>query len=233
MSEIKLTIAGEAHLRFAEEICTMMELAAQQRGTGIAKRSPLYISAKMMEGKAVIAVRDDKPVGFCYIETWGHGKYVANSGLIVHPDFRNTGLARNIKAEIFKLSRKKFPEAKIFGITTSLAVMKINSDLGYKPVTFSELTTDEDFWKGCQSCRNYDILTRTNRSHCLCTGMMFDPNKKVKPDAQKLTKEERWEKFKRFIKLDGLKEGAGRLRQKIKNKSNNLKSNTLSWLPKI
>ena len=233
MSEIKITIAGEAHLHFAEEICTMMEQAAQQRGTGIAKRSPLYVSAKMMEGKAVIAIADNQPVGFCYIETWGHGKYVANSGLIVHPDFRNTGLARDIKAEIFKLSRKKFPESKIFGITTSLAVMKINSDLGYKPVTFSELTTDEDFWKGCQSCRNYDILTRTDRSHCLCTGMMFDPSKPSKPVNKKLTKEERWEKFKRFMKFQGIKDGADRLRQKIKNKSDNLKSNKSSWLSKI
>lgn len=233
MSETQITIAGEAHLHFAEEICTMMEQAAQQRGTGIAKRSPLYITAKMMEGKAVIALNNDAPVGFCYIETWGHGKYVANSGLIVHPDHRKTGLAKNIKAEAFKLSRKKFPEAKIFGITTSMAVMKINSDLGYKPVTFSELTTDDDFWKGCQSCRNYDILMRTNRSHCLCTGMLFDPAQQPKPEAQKVTKEERWEKFKRFIKFEGLREGAGRLRQKIKNKSNNFKSNNQSWLSKI
>lgn len=231
MSEIKILIAGEAHLHFAEEICSMMEQAAQQRGTGIAKRSPLYVSAKMMEGKAVIAIANEQPVGFCYIETWGHGKYVANSGLIVHSDYRNTGLARKIKAEIFKLSRKKFPEAKIFGITTSLAVMKINSDLGYKPVTFSELTTDEDFWKGCQSCRNYDILTRTNRSHCLCTGMMFDPAQKSR--AQKINNEERWDKFKRFIKLEGLRESAGRLRQKIKNKSNNLISSKKTWLSKI
>ncbi|ELR69615.1 hypothetical protein C900_04840 [Fulvivirga imtechensis AK7] len=231
MSEItQLTIAGEAHLHFAEEICTMMEQAAQQRGTGIAKRSPLYVSAKMLEGKAVIAISNGRPVGFCYIETWGHGMYVANSGLIVHPDFRNTGLARRIKEEIFKLSRKTFPEAKIFGITTSLAVMKINSDLGYKPVTFSELTTDEDFWKGCQSCRNYDILTRTDRSHCLCTGMLYDPDKKPKVEAQKPSKEERWERFKRFMKFEGFKEGADRLRQKIKNKSNNLKSNKSSWL---
>lgn len=233
MSETQITIAGEAHLHFAEEICSMMEQAAQQRGTGIAKRSPLYITAKMMEGKAVIAINNNTPVGFCYIETWGHAKYVANSGLIVHSDHRKTGLAKNIKAEAFKLSRKKFPEAKIFGITTSMAVMKINSDLGYKPVTFSELTTDEDFWKGCQSCQNYDILTRTNRSHCLCTGMMFDPAQKPKPEVQKVTKEERWEKFKRFIKFEGLREGADRLRQKIKNKSNNFKSNNKSWLSKI
>ena len=201
MSEIHLTVAGEAHLCFAQEICTLMEQAAQQRGTGIAKRSPLYISAKMMEGKAIIAIANGRPAGFCYIETWGHGKYVANSGLIVHPDFRNTGLAKRIKDEIFKLSRKKFPEAKIFGITTSLAVMKINSDLGYKPVTFSELTTDEDFWKGCQSCVNYDILTRTQRSHCLCTGMLYNPEKASKSSIQSSTRDERWQKFKRSIDI--------------------------------
>jgi hypothetical protein len=50
--------------------------------------------------------------------------------------------------------------------------MKINSELGYRPVTFSELTQDEDFWKGCQSCPNYDILLRCNHRMCLCTGML-------------------------------------------------------------
>ena len=88
--------------------------------------------------------------------------------------FRGAGLAMKIKEEAFQLSRKIFPEAKMFGLTTSLAVMKINSAIGYKPVTFSELTDDDQFWKGCQSCAYYDILFRTNRTHCLCTAMLYD-----------------------------------------------------------
>ena len=64
--------------------------------------------------------------------------------------------------------------------------MKINADLGYRPVTFSELTTDDEFWKGCQSCPNYDILTRNQRSNCLCTAMLLDPNRKP---AEKKTQE--------------------------------------------
>lgn len=200
--DVKIMGANEQHVQFAEEICNMMAEAAQQRGTGIAKRSPEYIETKIIEGKAIIAIQNNRPVGFCYIETWGHGKYVANSGLIVHPDFRGSGLAKRIKEEIFKLSLKKFPDSKIFGITTSLAVMKINSNLGYKPVTFSELTDDEAFWKGCQSCKNYDILTRTERSHCLCTGMLYDPSKQ-NTSPKKLTKEERWQKFKSRLTFKG------------------------------
>ena len=134
----------------------------------------------MLEGKAVIALTlAGAWAGFCYIETWEHGKYVANSGLIVHPDYRQSGLAREIKNKIFELSRKKFPEAKIFGLTTGLAVMKINSDLGYEPVTYSELTSDEDFWKGCRSCVNFEILTEKDRKNCLCTAMLYDPLEKV------------------------------------------------------
>lgn len=53
--------------------------------------------------------------------------------------------------------------------------MKLNSRMGYKPVTFSELTDDEEFWRGCEGCRNYDILQRNNRRMCLCTGMLYDP----------------------------------------------------------
>jgi len=176
-----VTVADEQHLMFAEEICLHMEESAKARGTGIAKRSPDYIKLKMQQGKSVIALTEDgKFAGFCYIETWGHGNYVANSGLIVVPDYRQFGLAKKIKQQVFELSRKKYPEAKIFGITTSLAVMKINSDLGYKPVTFSELTDDEAFWSGCSSCVNFDVLTRTSRKNCLCTAMLFDPNKKKK-----------------------------------------------------
>src|SRR5688572_12044815 len=153
-----------------------MEESAKARGTGIAKRSPSYIEMKMMEGKAIIAVTEDGTwVGFCYIEAWEHGKYVANSGLIVAPAFRKTGVATEIKKKIFALSREKYPDAKIFGLTTGLAVMKINSDLGYEPVTYSELTNDEEFWKGCQSCVNYEILMSKGRKNCMCTAMLFDP----------------------------------------------------------
>lgn len=197
---VELLVATAAHDVFADAICDMMAQAAQQRGTGIAKRKPEYICEKMAQGKAILALDGNKPVGFCYIETWGHGQYVANSGLIVSPEYRNLGLAKKIKARIFELSREKYPEAKIFGITTSLAVMKINSDLGYEPVTFSELTTDEQFWKGCQSCANYDILSRTDRSHCLCTGMLYDPERKPKlAVTEKVGKERRWERFTAFI----------------------------------
>jgi hypothetical protein len=171
---VRLATAGDKH--YAETITTEMEESAKARGTGIAKRSPDYIIRKMEEGKAVIAVTADGTwVGFCYIEAWQHEKYVANSGLIVAPAFRKTGVATEIKRKVFELSRQKYPNAKIFGLTTGLAVMKINSDLGYEPVTYSELTTDEEFWKGCQSCINYEILKSKERKNCMCTAMLFDP----------------------------------------------------------
>jgi len=173
--QIKVIIAMEEHSFFSGQICEMIEKAAKIRGTGIAKRKPEYIQSKIDEGKAVIALDGKKVIGFCYVETWEHNRYVANSGLIVDPDYREFGLAKQIKTQAFKLSRKRFPKAKIFGLTTSLPVMKINSDLGYRPVTFSELTKDETFWKGCEGCVNHDILERTNRRMCLCTGMIFDP----------------------------------------------------------
>lgn len=182
--DIQITVAGEQHLRYVDEINDTIEKASLERGTGIARRTHEYIATKISEGKAIIALEGEKFAGFCYIETWNDGKYVANSGLIVHWDYRGHGLARSIKLMAFELSRKKFPEAKLFGLTTGLAVMKINSELGYRPVTFSELTDDEQFWKGCQSCVNYDILLRMNKTKCLCTGMLYDPEweaKKKKP----------------------------------------------------
>lgn len=158
-----------------EKICQLIYESALQRGTGIAKRSPEYISTKISGGKAVVALDGDRLVGFSYIECWGHGDYVATSGLIVDPQYRHAGIAAQIKARTFELARARFPYAKIFSITTSLPVMKLNTRLGYKPVTFSELTDDEEFWKGCEGCCNYDILQRNNRRMCLCTGMLYDP----------------------------------------------------------
>ncbi len=182
---ISVQFANESHIKYAQDICDMIEDAAKKRGTGIAKRSPAYITSKINEGKAVIALNNDNEVaGFCYIEAWEGKGYVANSGLIVNEKFRNRGLAKSIKKKAFELTRKKFPDAKLFGITTSLAVMKINSELGYKPVTFSELTKDDAFWNGCKSCVNHDILMRTDRKLCLCTGMLYKPKKNEKKDEQ-------------------------------------------------
>ena len=172
---VKILFAAEEHIAYSEQICQLIYESALQRGTGIAKRSPDYISAKITGGKAVVALDGERLVGFSYIECWGHGDYVATSGLIVDPEYRHLGLAAQIKARTFELARLKFPYAKIFSITTSLPVMKLNTRLGYKPVTFSELTDDEQFWKGCEGCCNYDILQRNNRRMCLCTGMLYDP----------------------------------------------------------
>jgi len=180
-TSFNILIADKSHTRYSQIICDEMEMSAKARGTGIAKRSADYISDKMLEGKAIIALTNKGDwAGFCYVETWDSGNYVANSGLIVSPEFRKSGLAREIKMKAFKLSRNKFPNAKIFGLTTGLAVMKINSDLGYEPVTYSELTKDEQFWKGCQSCVNFEILKSKNRSNCLCTAMLYDPIVKEK-----------------------------------------------------
>jgi hypothetical protein len=170
--------AGPKDEHYARIITDEMEASARARGTGIAKRSPEYVAQKMHEGKAVIAVTESGEwVGFCYIEAWGHNQFVANSGLIVAPSFRKSGVATQIKRRIFNLSRSRYPDAKIFGLTTGLAVMKMNSELGYVPVTYSELTDDDEFWAGCRSCVNYEILQSKQRKNCLCTGMLFDPAK--------------------------------------------------------
>ncbi len=202
--DITVHVAGIQHLVHAGHISFMIEEAAKDRGTGIAKRSAAYLSTKIVEGKAVIAIHGNQVVGFCYIETWSHNRYVAHSGLIVHPDFRKTGLAITIKMKVFELSQKKYPNAKIFGITTSMAVMKINSDLGYKPVTFSELTNDIEFWSGCKGCVNYDILQRTNQAHCLCTGMLYKPRLEPVLTDEKARKK-RWITFMRFLRFHKIK----------------------------
>ena len=179
MYEFKIEVAGEQHLRYVDEILQTIESAAKVRGTGIAKRKPEYVAQKMMEAKAVIALCGERFAGFSYIETWGDKHYVTTSGLIVHPDFRGKGLAKKIKDMTFTLARLRWPQAKIFSLTSGAAVMAMNTQLGYKPVTFADLTDDESFWKGCEGCVNVDVRKRTGRKYCICTAMLYDPQEQL------------------------------------------------------
>lgn len=175
-SQIRVSVATEEHLKYVHNVLETIERAAKVRGTGIARRSPEYIALKMREGKAIMALYGEEFAGFCYIETWSNKNFVANSGLIVADKFRNIGLATRIKLRAVELCFEKFPNAKIFSLTTGAKVMRMNTDLGFKPVTFADLTDDDAFWKGCETCVNYDVLMRTERKMCLCTGLLYDPH---------------------------------------------------------
>ena len=207
MEKVTVQVASSDHKIYAEEICKLIEVSAQQRGTGIAKRTPEYILQKIEEGKSIIALAGDTLVGFCYIESWSDKKYVANSGLIVKHAFRSTGVAKKIKRMAFNHSRKLYPKAKLFGLTTSLPVMKINSELGYIPVIYSELTQDEQFWNGCKSCVNYEILMSKDKANCMCTAMLYDPAAKVNKRWNFMKKSKIYERFmeKKKKRLSGKK----------------------------
>lgn len=173
--DIKVFVAGPEHEVYVDTILQTIADAAKVRGTGIAKRTHEYLATKMKEAKAVIALAGTRFAGFSYIETWGNKKYVTTSGLIVHPDFRGLGVAKKIKDMTFSLARTRWPHAKIFSLTSGAAVMKMNTELGYQPVTFADLTDDEAFWRGCEGCVNVDVLHRTGRKYCICTAMLYDP----------------------------------------------------------
>ena len=174
--KINVCVADESHTRFAETICREIYISSLERKTGIAKRTPEYICGKIRAGKAVIAVTGDGDfAGFSYIESWGGKSFVANSGLIVAHAYRGMGVAKTIKEQTFLLSRRLFPEAKIFSITTGAAVMKMNYEFGFRPVPFTELTDDPEFWKGCEGCRHFEILKNHDYKMCICTGLLYDP----------------------------------------------------------
>lgn len=175
MEEIEVLVADASHEKYVDTILETMAAAAKVRGTGIAKRTHEYLATKMRETKAVIALAGERFAGFSYIETWGNKQYVTTSGLIVHPDFRGLGVSKRIKDTTFTLARTRWPKAKIFSLTSGSAVMKMNTRLGYLPVTFADLTDDEAFWRGCEGCINVDVLKRTGRKYCICTGMLYDP----------------------------------------------------------
>ena len=173
--QIDVMVADASHEIYVDKILTTIREAAKVRGTGIAERTHEYLATKIREGKAIIALDGEEFAGFTYIESWGNRQYVATSGLIVHPNYRSLGLAKRIKAASFRLARLRWPKAKLFSLTSGAAVMKMNTELGYVPVTFNELTDDDAFWKGCEGCVNHDILVAKNRKFCICTAMLYDP----------------------------------------------------------
>lgn len=175
MKKIDVMVADASHEAYVDTILETIAAAAKVRGTGIACRTHEYLATKMKEAKAVIALCEGRMAGFSYIETWGNKQYVTTSGLIVHPDFRHLGVAKRIKDMTFTLARTRWPHAKIFSLTSGAAVMAMNTRLGYKPVTFADLTDDEAFWHGCEGCVNVDVLHRTGRKYCICTAMLYDP----------------------------------------------------------
>ncbi len=190
--DIDVMVADESHEKYVDTILETIEAAAKVRGTGIAKRTHEYVTQKMKEGKVIIALKGEEFAGFTYIESWGNKQYVATSGLIVPDKFRHLGLAKRIKHAAFQLARLRWPKAKLFSLTSGSAVMKMNTELGYMPVTFGDLTDDEAFWKGCQGCINHDVLERTGRRYCICTAMLFDPS-----DPRCLMHEELFETLRR------------------------------------
>lgn len=190
--DIDVMVADESHEKYVDTILETIEAAAKVRGTGIAKRTHEYVTQKMKEGKVIIALKGEEFAGFTYIESWGNKQYVATSGLIVPDKFRHLGLAKRIKHAAFQLARLRWPKAKLFSLTSGSAVMKMNTELGYMPVTFGDLTDDEAFWKGCQGCINHDVLERTGRRYCICTAMLFDP-----ADPRCLMHEELFETLRR------------------------------------
>ena len=178
--DFTIEVANANHIFWIKEISDVTLSSAIARGTGISGRSHKSLEEKIKKGAAIIAFAEDGTwAGFSFISSWENGKYVSNSGLIVAPQFRHTGLARKIKRKIFWLSRQKYPDAIIFSLTTGLAVMKMNHELGFEPVTYSELTTDEVFWKDCKSCVNCPVLMSKQRKNCLCTAMRFDPKHSI------------------------------------------------------
>lgn len=178
-SDFIIRIATAKDTFYSTEICQVTLSSANDRGTGISGRSPEFLAEKMKNGEAVIALTANGCwAGFSFVSAWDDGRFVSNSGLIVAPQFRHTGLAKRIKEKIFNLSRSKYPKAIIFSLTSGSAVMKLNHELGFEPVTYSEVTADANFWENCQSCVNCSILESKNRKNCLCTAMCYDPSKK-------------------------------------------------------
>lgn len=177
-AEFLIITAHSGHEVHAAYISQLIQDGAKARGIGRGGRPAEYLAQKMRDGHAIIAFDDFGHVaGFSFLDIWEGGSFVANAGFIVAPEYRGLSLGKEIKVKAFELARDLFPDAKIFGITTTPAVMHMNNALGYVAVPYAELPQDEKYWAGCAKCPFYDVLVRANRKSCLCTAMLYDPAK--------------------------------------------------------
>jgi len=170
---MQVFLANKSHLKYVQIICDTISKSAKEKEVNIAIRTPVFIANKIKEGNAVVALDKGDFMGFCYLDLWQNNTYVVHSGLIVAPNHRNLGVAKQLKIKLFQHSKEKYPNAKVFGITTSSSIVKINRKLGYQLVSYCELTTDKGFWDGCKTCDNYNTLISNDYKKCYCTGMLY------------------------------------------------------------
>jgi hypothetical protein len=171
---IVVRLATEHDQRFVQNIITEIEIASQIKGTGICKREPAFISQKITEGNAVMAVTPSGAwAGFCYIQPHDNGQFVSSCALVISRNFRNRGIASQIKAQVLALAKNKYPAARIFGLTTSHVVERINAQLNYVEVSYAEVTQADTFWQSCRSCENYQLLLQQDKKKCLCKAMVY------------------------------------------------------------
>ncbi len=162
-------------VRFAEAASRLIDAASSQYD--IAKRSPEWLGAKIRAGRAAIATAaapsDERElVGFGYWSAWDKDTFISHSGLVVRPDYRGSGLGRDLKTILFDSSRRQLPRATLMSLTTSPHVRALNLSLGFEVVPLDQLTHDPAFWEGCRTCRNYAAV-QARGERCCCEGMLL------------------------------------------------------------
>jgi GNAT superfamily N-acetyltransferase len=156
----------------AREAAALIRRAS--RDHDIARRATPFLRDKILSGKAVLALHEDRLVGFGYFSDWEGGRFVSHSGLVVDDAFRGRGLGRRMKTRLMQAGARRFPEATVMSLTTSPAVLAMNRSLGFRKVPVERLTTDPAFWEGCKACRNYAEMQRLGR-RCCCDAMILSP----------------------------------------------------------
>ncbi len=155
---------------YAEAASQLIQKASKDHD--IAERSPDWLRGKIRGGKAAVALQGDQLIGFGYFSDWQDGKFVSHSGLVVDDAFRGHGLGRRLKQQLMAGTRRLFPDATMMSLTTSPAVKAMNLSLGFRVVPLDQLTSDQSFWDGCKTCRNYaEVQARGER--CCCEGMIL------------------------------------------------------------
>ena len=79
--QVDVMVADASHEVYVDKILDTIREAAKVRGTGIAERTHEYVTTKMKEGKAIIALCGEDFAGFTYIESWGNKQYVASEDI--------------------------------------------------------------------------------------------------------------------------------------------------------
>ncbi len=168
MNHVKLVIAEEKYVDFAQGIQQMIKVEAKNHK--MLQRSEEDIRAKICSEEAVLALKGKDVVGYVELDLWDSKARIGNSllleigGLIVKPEHRGQKQGTKLAQKAIKLAQKKYPGRVV------VALGNEKSRNIFKKQSFAPLPKcclPSQLWGPCSHCDDF-----SNFPACRCEALL-------------------------------------------------------------